>query len=141
MNMNTQQGFTLIELMIVVAIVGILSAVALPQYQTYVLRSQVVAAVSELNGSRTQYELIVNDGATSGAFTLDNLGFTASQYCDYTVYQPDAQGRASPALECKLKKVGVIKGQFVYMNRLQGGSWTCSTSAGIEAKYKPANCI
>lgn len=138
--MNAQKGFTLIELMIVVAVIGILSAVALPQYQTYVLRSQIVSSLNELNGSRTQYELIVNDGATSTAFTLDNLGFTASKYCDYFIYQPDAQGKAAPALECKLKNVGVITGQSVYMNRLQGGSWTCSTSAGIAPKYKPANC-
>lgn len=138
--MTGSKGFTLIELMIVVAIIGILAAVAVPQYQTYVLRSQVVAAVKELGGARSQYELIMNDGATSAAFTLDNLGFTDSEYCDYTVHQPNGSGASEPALECKLKNVGIIGGQSVYLNRLANGSWYCSTSAGIEAKYKPNNC-
>lgn len=138
--MSKQQGFTLIELMIVVSIIGILAAVAIPQYQIYVLKSQVVSAVKELGGARSQYELIMNDGATSSAFTLDNLGFTDSQYCDYAVYQPDATGKSEPALECKLKNVGIITGEFVYLNRFADGAWTCSTSAGIEPKYKPLEC-
>ena len=138
--MKRQQGFTLIELMIVVSIVGILAAVAIPQYQIYVLKSQVVSAVKELSGSRSQYELIMNDGATSSAFTLDNLGFTNSKYCDFTVHQPNAAGDSKPALECKLKNVGIITGESVYMNRFKDGSWTCSTSAGVDAKYKPLEC-
>lgn len=139
--MNRQYGFTLIELMIVVAIIGILAAVALPQYQIYVLKSQVVNAVTELGGARSQYEVIMNDGATNSAFTLDNLGFTDSIYCDYTVHQPDASGNSKPALECTLKNVGIITGQSVYLDRTKDGSWKCTTSAGIDAKYKPLDCI
>lgn len=139
--MQIQQGFTLIELMIVVAIIGVLAAVALPQYQIYVLKSQVATAITELGGARSQYEIIMNDGATSSAFTLDNLGFTDSKYCDYTVHQPDATGKSEPALECELKNVGIITGQSVYLNRSKDGSWKCSTSVGIDAKYKPIDCI
>jgi type IV pilus assembly protein PilA len=138
--MNAQKGFTLIELMVVVAIIGIVSAVAVPQYQNYVLKSNIAAAVAELAGGRSQYELIMNDGATSSAFTVNNIGLSTSQYCNYTVHQPDGTGKSEPALECELKNVGIITGESVYLNRQTDGSWSCSTSAGIELKYKPATC-
>ena len=52
-----QQGFTLIELMIVVAIISILAAIAIPQYQTYIVRSQVSRAVSESGSIKTIVEI------------------------------------------------------------------------------------
>ena len=138
--MKKHNGFTLIELMIVVAIVGVISAVAIPQYQNYVLKSNIAAAVAELAGGRSQYELIMNDGATSSVFTTDNIGFGDSQYCSYTIHQPNGSGESIPALECELKNVGVIAGESVFLNRRASGEWYCSTSAGIAPKYKPNGC-
>ena len=56
MKRNMQQGFTLIELMIVVAIIGILAAVAIPQYQNYVIKSQVTRAIAEASDLKTAVE-------------------------------------------------------------------------------------
>ena len=53
---NTQQGFTLIELMIVVAIIAILAAIAIPQYQNYVARSQMSRAMGEVGALKTAVE-------------------------------------------------------------------------------------
>lgn len=141
---KSQLGFTLIELMITVAIIGILSAFALMQYQNFVVKSQLTSAVAELNGARPQYELIMNDGSASSnaTFTVANMFFsTSSQYCKYDVKAPVA-GVSNPALECELTNVAsIIKGESVFLNRDANGKWNCSTTAGIANKFKPIDCI
>lgn len=144
--MFMNKGFTLIELMIVVAIVGILSAIAIPLYQNYVAKSQITTAVAELNGAKPQYELIMSNGSASGNadFTVPNMFFsgTQSNTCVYAVNEPDVAGNASQALVCKLQNsVSRINGEFVYLNRDVNGTWRCSTSSGINTNFKPIDCI
>ena len=64
--MNAQKGFTLIELMIVVAIIGILAAIAIPQYQNYTARSQATEAVNLLGGLKTP---LIDNAGTAGLAT------------------------------------------------------------------------
>ncbi|MHB0774320.1 pilin [Halomonas sp. WWR20] len=79
-----QSGFTLIELMIVVAIIGILAAIAIPQYQNYVARSQVTEAINLMGGIKTGVEEYVAqtgafpDGSTTGQRAIDLGGNTSS---------------------------------------------------------------
>ncbi|PZQ90993.1 MAG: prepilin-type cleavage/methylation domain-containing protein [Acinetobacter johnsonii] len=140
------KGFTLIELMIVVVIIGVLAAISIPLYQIYVAKSQITAAISELNGAKPQYELIINNGSASGNadFTVPNMFFsgTQSQVCVYAVNVPDNTGNANQGLVCELQNVAsVLSGEFVYLNRNEQGTWTCSTSNGVEAKFKPIDCV
>ena len=65
--MNAQKGFTLIELMIVIAIIGILAAIAIPQYQNYIARSQVSRVMGETGTIKTAVDTCIQAGKISGA--------------------------------------------------------------------------
>ena len=81
---SVQKGFTLIELMIVVAIIGILAAIAIPQYQNYIAKSQVSRGMAEMGAMKTAYEDCLNNGKLLTK-TCD-MGFTASLTYDFEVY-------------------------------------------------------
>ena len=77
---RAQAGFTLIELMIVVAIIGILAAVALPAYQDYTVKSKWAANLAEVEGIKTAIKTCMNDEASDGSkcdtvAELNNYGF------------------------------------------------------------------
>ncbi len=85
--MNTQKGFTLIELMIVVAIIGILAAIALPAYQNYTARAQAAEAITLLGGLKTR---IVDIAATSGIETACSTDVAVEE-------EKDASGNVTTA--------------------------------------------
>lgn len=70
-------GLTLIELMIIVAIIDVVLAISIPLYQGYVDKSQIAAALAKLNGAKTQYKLIINgvSDSSSNNFTIENMFF------------------------------------------------------------------
>ncbi len=151
--MNAQKGFTLIELMIVVAIIGILAAIAIPQYQTYVAKSQVSRAMGETGAIKTAYETCLNDGKT--AENTCNLGWTSSNILTLTTPAPVATAGATVGTNATaLTGAGTIVGTFsgsaanvlkdgtaktvTWTRDTATGGWTCSTTAA--AKYAPAGC-
>ena len=70
--MNAQKGFTLIELMIVVAIIGILAAIAIPAYQDYIARAQVSEAFALAGGAKTFLQTNLENNSCTSAVVADN---------------------------------------------------------------------
>jgi type IV pilus assembly protein PilA len=135
---NPQAGFTLIELMIVVAIIAILAAIAVPQYQTYVARAQTAAALTEITPGRTAYETLVNQGVVSGASyaNVDNLGLPSStEFCAISATAP-ASGNS--AITCTLKGSTAIRGHYIKLSRDSSGDWRCLSD--VTLKYLPSSC-
>lgn len=141
--MNAQKGFTLIELMIVIAIIGILAAIAIPAYQNYIAKSQANAGYSEISAVRTGYENAVNEGKIPAA--LSDVGFTAaaSNACSAYGITPftATEGAVTSAITCTLAGNPKISGKILSLNRSTDGAWTCVTDiAATDDQFIPKGC-
>jgi type IV pilus assembly protein PilA len=143
---KVQQGFTLIELMIVVAIIGILAAIAIPAYQDYTIRSQVSEGLSLTSGTRTAVSEFFQTRGTwptdnTDAGVADSASITGSYVSGVVVagqtitatFSNTAPQRANAAID---------GAELVLTGADQGGSvsWTCTGAGGMDNKYLPSSC-
>lgn len=143
--MRKNKGFTLIELMIAVAIVGILAAIALPVYQDFIARSQVGRAHAELAAYRTVVEDLVNNGQSGFANT--QIGYVQSSLVvlsgDVASFGADGSGVLAVTIGGAASPM--VAGSRLLIRRTSGGSWSCEVDgAGAgnwKASFTPAECL
>jgi type IV pilus assembly protein PilA len=131
---KSQQGFTLIELMIVVAIICILASVALPAYQDYVAKSQVAAGLAEITPGKIMTETLINEGTQVADVAA--IGLAAGTSNCSLIAASSALDVAT--IECTLNGSTSIKGRSIKWSRTGAGVWSCSTD--VDAKYK-GKCV
>lgn len=137
---HAQKGFTLIELMIVVAIIGILAAIAIPQYQDYVARSQVNRVLGEISAGKTATEEQLNRGVFPANAT--DIGMTSSNLMlndlPAVSFASNAQGAGTIVATFGQDASAILNGDTITLTRTTAGSWACTTN--VDAEYVPAGC-
>lgn len=139
-----QQGFTLIELMIVVAIIGILAAIAVPAYQDYTIRSRVSEAASLSGAVRTAMDVAFSEGYALGSIPNTPASLNLSAAASYKSKYVSSVGFISTGVVTVTltseKSLGTAKSKsVVYTPSKRGGNLSWTVTGTVPTKYRPKN--
>lgn len=150
------KGFTLIELMIVVAIIGILAAIAIPQYQLYVSRSQAARGMAEAGDLKSAIEACINEnrmtlgiaagdcdpGPTGSSILSGGVQYGAAIAADVGVPQITLDPAATTIIatfgNSAVGTLTVAGADSITWRRDSAGSWSCTST--IPTEYRPRGC-
>jgi len=144
--MKKQQGFTLIELMIVVAIIGILAAIAIPAYQDYTIRAQVSEGLNLSGGAKAAVtEYYQDQGAFPGTNAVAGLDVATNiigKYVSQVAVGANGVITATYSNTAPRSANANINGLTLTLTPVDAGgsiTWACA-SAGLQNKWLPAAC-
>lgn len=139
--LKNQKGFTLIELMIVVAIIGILAAIAIPAYQDYTVRARVSEAIVLASGAKATIgeNIASNNGIGAGtcAGVTDIIAADAPENLD-SLTCDDATGNLALVTSAQAGAVALSLNPTFAAD--QALAWVCAVGAAANNKYVPAEC-
>jgi len=146
--MQTQKGFTLIELMIVVAIIGILAAIAMPQYQNYVARAQFSRVMGETGSLRTIFEICLSEGRWNAVWVAST---TNNADCAMGNINSNLVNQGHPTIVVNPDSSATMTATFggsahtklntktLVWKRDTHGGWTCTSDSTIH-DFAPTSC-
>jgi len=146
---HLRKGFTLIELMIVVAIIGILAAVAIPAYQDYIARSQVSEAVSLMGSAKTPLAEYFADRGLWPTALSDVLGNSSGKYTGSvsgvntgTIVGTASTYTVQATMKTSTINAAITGGRVQLTTADTGKNWSCTqgTAVGLSSKYLPGAC-
>jgi type IV pilus assembly protein PilA len=147
MKMNhAQSGFTLIELMIVVAIIGILAAIAIPAYQDYISKAKATSALADIASGKTSYELEYTSKGAAGISDVASIGLSAvTGNCSaISVTAPTVGSDTTDAIKCVIKDPGRLAAASgtpaISFTRTDAGLYECKVTDFSDTKYNPSGC-
>ena len=144
--MKKQQGFTLIELMIVVAIIGILAAIAIPAYQDYTIRAKVSEPITFADAAKTSVsEYYQSQGGMPADMSAAGIQTTSSPYIASVSYSPTSTTVSVITIKTSDALGGTANSKTIKFTGTGSNSsvqWVCrpGDNAPMPKKYLPANC-
>src|SRR5699024_7234051 len=134
-------GYTLIELIFAIALIGILAAIAIVGYRKQVRHAQLITIYQEVNRFRLPYQIIIDEGVGVTGFSPDGMNMPdKTSYCEFSVTPPNIYNKTPNAVLCQIQNIGYLQNQYLSLDRAVDGTWQCRASIGISKSYLPQAC-